>query len=1549
MTKNTINEATPAIVGKDTMVKNAQAATQPSPEQVANVANGTLGGTDAIANDARMFMDWSNGNGPYGTAGRDFTYSLSALSLVNPAAAGAVLGVIGAGAVIYGIATSTYIRAVRTKKRLKKIYKGVVGDGYKTSIVGSFIFGMFGGSDKDSKLGWMQFQNQLVGAAETINKFADARGIKPQTLGSWTPKELKENETVFSKILSISYKNLYIPEGELNSNSEYYKKIIDNAKWKWSDAAVIQSYESIVKKMHEQTINAPIAAQKESYKKRIKDLGDNAIKGFETKLSYSLKKGNERTIRCLDGLKSYWESKMEEVDNKLDDAILNVFETEEYKKAKSIVDAIYKVKSDVRLSPEMMEKEFTMGSLFMYQKSPAPILLRLDDFDYNSAMDGELPLMVCNTDITTGKGLYVKVPVDMLSKAGTFDRMGTIERQGTSKTMVKGAKYMTGGPEEGRVYALNYSFASAITADMLRSYAYVCGIKDDPANGKKYVLYVYINNGIGRGISGGLLQMMEYNSFSSRIYGEVTRMENPKKNESALNDTSGELILEKSLKDLFKRKKKEEPEEKHDNAKEEEKEEPKVLDNREYVEIDEVYSKLSEYAFVPEGTYSLGAKGGAIVRTGDITKGSVIIVSKTVDGLTQSTIKEWAELLPAEVPYLEDSDIDYSMDALLDNNDATLDNLAYPLTYGQFAKYFMDPKYSAVYEQIIYNHKDELMDYILEYNKDENKYSLSERDGDGGQMSLIISKNFTKYLNKVIPNEIFLENDHRETEEGKNESCHYEDLTMLRESYFNDYSKVRKINEANNTARTGASDFFKLLGVMIQNGYDKDSIDKYMSAYMSGQFVSGGNNSNTEEAKPVENIPEIIPTVCKEIMDSITGYRNKRDEGGVIAMFKAGPKAMAVKKSVYDEIINSDIESNGIGVVSVENNDKREKYSTTFNNVKDDEVAVLFVGPVDSIDVSDEGKKQKVCDFKSDDKTFSILSTSKLLSTNNFRLISSIKGSDQENVDDQKKYGIEVGSIYYVNRAWFDNARVQTKNESQSFSSEFGSLYKLNEAEESEDRILVSINSIYSGKAKLSYADAGGDIRNAEVKLDNFDTEANPEIYNFDIIKEDVVYTCDFDIISKYLVEGESNIADIKKDGNNLYIWGGNVSKNYIDIFTSGGLARVPVLTMVYMKGKINPDETVSYMLKPEAAGNFYKISSDNFNAVFGNDVDKPKVSVDDNSVIMKLNGCEKREGDIKFNFTYKTEDGNDSSVALDMVNMTPAIKFEMTQAPAEDTTGNSDKLLKTEYPVISKEYMGRLSELKDILRKKYLEGNPDQINIDISNYIKGGGNPTYRDIGKFNINALNIGTTNKPKEDIENIIRLIDSYNMHSPSWLTKDISMAQHLIYNDGKNVIDIPIEGGKGAKNAPRYSEDKKEIIVTGSSDAGENKGKEIILDANNPNYILSECEHYSGPRLIIDEIKYKKHFLYGTPLNEAYTIFVGGGSDKLFAELNALVGTGKPDDFCLLNILKKSNQLNMTVRAGDGNGNLENHGTVPVANNPQNNNPSQQSQNKQQQNQ
>lgn len=1546
MTKNTINEATPAIVGKDTMVKNAQAAAQPSPEQVANVANGTLGGTDAIANDARMFMDWSNGNGPYGTAGRDFTYSLSALSLVNPAAAGAVLGVIGAGAIVYGIATSTYIRAVRTKKRLKKIYRGVVSDGYKTSIVGSFIFGLFGGSDKDSKLGWKQFQQQLVGAAETINKFADDRGIKPETLGSWTPKQLKENETVFSKILSVSYKNLYIPEGELNTNAQYYKKIIENAKWKWSDAAVIQTYESIVKKMHEQTVNAPIAAQKESYKKRIQDLGDNAIKGFETKLSYSLKKGNERTIRCLDGLKSYWTSKMDEIDDKLDDAILNVFDTEEYKKAKSIVDAIYKVKSDVRLSPEMVEKSFTTGSLFMYQKSAAPILLRLDDFDYASAMDGELPLMVCNTDITTGKGLYVKIPVDMLTKAGTFDRMVSVNRQGTSATTVKGAKYMTGGPEEGRIYALNYSFASAITADMLRSYVYICGIKDDAASGKKYVLYVYINNGVGRGISGGLLQMMEYNSFSSRIYGEVVRMENPKTNESVGNDESSELILEKSIKDLFK--KKEKPEEKKDDKKEEETEEQsKVSDSRDYVDIVDVYSKLSEYAFVPEGTYALGAKGGAIVRTGDPAKGIVTIVSKTVDDLKQPTIKEWAELLPVEVAYLEDGDIDYSMDALLDNNDATLDNLTYPLTYGQFAKYYMDSKYSAVYEQIIYKHKDELMNYILDYNKEENKYRLSERDGDGGPTSLIISKNFINYLSKVISGETFLEKNPWENEENKNESCHYEDLTMLRESYFNDHSRVQKINEAGNT-KQGASEFFKLLAMMIQNGYSKEEIDKYFDAYMSGQFISPGNNpSDMAEATPVEKIPEIVPTVCKEIMDSITDYRNKRDEGGLIAMFKAGPKAMAVKKSVYDEIINADVKSNDNGVISVENNEKRENYSIRFNGLKDGEdkeVAVLFVGPEDSINVSNEDKKQKVCVFKSDDMTFSILSTSKLLNTNNFRLIPSTKGSDQENSDDQKRYGIEVGSIYYINRAWFDNAKVQPKNENQSFSSEFGSIYKLNEAEESADRILVSVNSIYSGMAKLSYADTGGGIRNAEVKLDNFDTEANPEIYNFDIIKEDAVYTCDFDVISKYLVKGNSNIADIKKDGNRLYIWSGGVSKNYIDIFTSGGLAKVPVLTIVYIKDKISQDEIVSYMLKPEAAGNFYKISLDNFNAAFDGDLEKPKVFGNDNSVIMKFNGAEHRDDDIKFNFSYKTEDGNDSSVILDMVNLTPAIKFEMTQAP---TIEDQKNFLKTDIPVISKDYMNRLAELKGIL-EQYLKTYPEKINQDISNVDK-----TYRDIGDFVYNKLRIASQKNPKTDIENIIRLIDSYDPKSTAgFRNEDISRAKHLIYNNGKRNVEIPIEGGKGVKNAPKYSEDGKTIIVTASQDAGEDfKGKEIILNANNTNYILSEGEYYSGPRLIIDEIKYKKHFLYGTPLNEAYSIFIGGGLDKFQSDLNNLVGTGNDSDGSLLSILKKSNNaqpLNMDVHRGDGDGNLKTQTTVPATgNNIQNN--QQQPQNNQSQKQ
>lgn len=1565
MAKNTMNEAVPAIVGKDTMVNNAQMSTSPSSEQVANAANGTLGGTDAVAKDARMYMDFINGNGPYGTAGRDFSYSIFSLSLVNPAAAGAVLGVIGAGAIVYGIATSTYIRAVRTKKRLKKIYKGVVGSGYKTSVVGSFIFGLFGKSSGDAKLGWEQFQNQLTGAAETIEKYAEKGGISPQTIGTMSPKQLKDAESIMSSILSISYKNLYIPQDEIEKNSQYYNDIMKGAgRWKWNDAKVMESYDSIVKKMKEQTINAPIYAQKEAYKKRVEDLGNDIIKGFETKLAYSLKKGNEKAISCRDGLKSYWDSKMDEFDGKLDDAVLNVFDNASYKNAKAIVDAIYKVKSDVRLSPEMAEKDFTTGTMFIYQKSNKPVLYRLDDFTHDDIMNGILPLMICNTNITTGKGLYVKVPVDMLNKAGVFDRMTTSIRQGASSMSAKGVKYMSGGPEEGRIYELNYSFSSATTSDMLHSYVYVCDISDDPVTGKKQVSYVYINNGIGNTINSGVLQVMDYDKFSPRIYGEVVRIETGKKNESIEDDNSGELILEKSFfKNLFKKKDDKAEDKDKDKDKDDTKDETAPADDRIFVEIGEAYDALKAYAFVDDGTYVLLAKDRAIVKTGEPLQGKVMIESKTVEGLTNPTIKEWAELLPVQVPYLEDEDIDYSKDAMLDNNDAVLDNIKYPLTYGQFERCYMDNKYSSVYTQILYKHKDELADYSLNQDKNNGKYGLSGGTG-GGPNSLVISNNFKKYLKNVIPDDVLFEEEPKDEEKDKdsekNESYRYDNLTSLRESYFGDYSKSKMITEAN-APKSDSSEFYKMVGAAIKAGWSEESINKLLESYKNGELVSGKDNSDKgeKEPEPVNDIPTIIPEVCKEIMKFISGYRKKIDDGGLISMFKSGPKAMAVKKSVYDEILKADKKSNDIGVESVDPNKKQENYSKTFIGVKDDEIAVLFVGPTTLIHMTkNSGKDEEVdvCVFKSDDKELTLYSNSKLLTAENFRIIRSVKGSDQANADNEKEYGIEIGSVYYVNRNWFDAATKkeddseEVKMENASFHSEFSTIYKLNEADSSDDRILVCVKSIEQGSAVLQYADTDGHIHDISAKLENLDKEGKPELYEFNLIGRYIPYITNSDIILDNLSKNAQMSKLIKSKDGKFYFWRDifdvRVSGGTIKLQTSCGDANVPVLSLEIIKNSIEPDNDLKYMMSDEGKEKYYKISLDGFKALFPQNP-LPKVDKDNFAVLKLLESSGWMNYSFDFIFKYKMENGEETEASTNLLNLSPEYKFETTTEPSDDA--EQEPALKLDNPVIPKEYAARLAELKQIL-DGYLKGNPEQINNDIANFGKITGNATYKNIADFLYNKLRISSTKHIDQDIENVIRLIDAYDMKSPSWLTSDISNAKHLIYNDGKTIVDISIDGGKGAKNPPKYSDDKSKIIVTGSNDAPEQfKDKEITLDANNTNYILSESDKYNFPRLMIDEIKYKKHFLYGTPLNEAYTIFIGGGADRLKDELFDLVGSGKDTDICLLNILKKGReQQNQSAQAQGQQGNQQNQQNQQNAQNVQNqqNNPNNQTQSNQQ---
>ena len=77
------------------------------------------------------------------SVGRDFMYSLSSLALVNPLAAGAVVGAGAVAAGIYGIATSTAVRAMRCRRRLHSLYsKTSSPSGYGTGGM-DFLHGAF--------------------------------------------------------------------------------------------------------------------------------------------------------------------------------------------------------------------------------------------------------------------------------------------------------------------------------------------------------------------------------------------------------------------------------------------------------------------------------------------------------------------------------------------------------------------------------------------------------------------------------------------------------------------------------------------------------------------------------------------------------------------------------------------------------------------------------------------------------------------------------------------------------------------------------------------------------------------------------------------------------------------------------------------------------------------------------------------------------------------------------------------------------------------------------------------------------------------------------------------------------------------------------------------------------------------------------------------------------------------------------------------------------------------------------------------------------------
>lgn len=1144
--KRTLNEALPGIVGGSTAEVNGKPG--PSKEMISNVENSSPGGMDSITNDAHRGFDWINGNGPYGVAGRDFSYSISSLALVNPYAAGAVIGVIGAGAVVHGIMTSAYVRSKQTIRRLKRIYKGVMGPkGYALSTTNWLFFGLFSniGSDKDI-LGVVPFYNEIDAVVNALLEEASANGITATSISTMTPKDFNAKKAVMSHILTQSYVNFYIPEAEISKSKERYKDILEKGKFRY-DKNIEETYVSISKKMQESTVNAPLLAKKENYANKINDLGKAQVDAFDTKMGYSLKRGGNRSVSCSQKLHKLWDDMMTKITVELDKQIAKTFDgnvkdssatsdTGKFDKMRRIIDAIYSATNE-GFTPDLLSREIYQGMVYMKKNgsgNTAPIMLSVGKVGKTVHSTGRVTLEYCNTGIATAP-LTTTVSLKALSDESMYVRMNEAKRQDNIAS--------------GRWYRLNYMGSSATHQGQWASYVYVDRIYS-VKKGYSMVDYSYANAPYPGAYGKGVIHRMKLDKFKGLVLGEILEQKKLK-----------ESVEEHSYIKLF------EADDTSVNQKQEN-------DNNE-TGAAKTTSKgndgdLAKYAFSNRGVYALYAtENRDIVKTNDPVAGEVHLLTP-YNGKDKFTYDEWCELMPIEIPELEDEIADFDFEnAVLDDNDVVKGDLSYPLKYGVFANIYMNRKYHLIYDNIILQHSDELKKYALKWDANKKRWIGIYETSVVDENNLSDSKNFKNYLTRVIPNEVFLENAPEKTESGedtdkKNESVSFKQICKL-------FEAGNTKNVGNATSKVSTSNKQELVGgnkvtqkqsaetnmdtmragdgivnkgnnnqIKIQNsGISEEGLTKIIQTLCSNGMVATPQKNiktddngdvvvpNQDNVELLTEIPEIIYTICLEIFNKINSITKSIKKGEDRTKFNAAPQVFVGDKDAVEEMLsNGENEDEGVIEIKDAPSDTSTNLEKEFNFDFEKEEPVMLekieenATSDSSVSTEDSSAKpKKSLTFRVKDKLVKFKDkTSKALEKLNLRTEGiTKKGSDQEQAQFEANCGVEVGRCYIVGSDWLkeavdvynkkDTATDSSTSESYFDNYDYTKLYEddnVPETEainESDKDVLVQIDSIDKDKVDIEY------VLNGEARKDSVLSSSFREAVDSDGVEEYTIFT----------------------------------------------------------------------------------------------------------------------------------------------------------------------------------------------------------------------------------------------------------------------------------------------------------------------------------------------------------------------------------------------------------------------------------------------------------
>jgi hypothetical protein len=334
-----------------------------------------VGGSIGVYQDGKQYLNWISGKGDYGVAGRDHSYALSSLALVNPAAAGAVLGTMATASIIHGIATSNFVRSRAANRRLDKIRKEVLTNG-GAYIGGTNIFGFnLGGK----KYGGDSLKEEILKNITKFNNNVRRSNIIDSTTGDLninvndaTDAALKVRMESF---VATATSNWYIPENILNNTNKETREIASRYMVRAIARDTI-SFDDIKQQLEGKSNLSPVYGKYKEASESIKNMGNSIINAYKTKMKKSLEAGKFNSNQSAAMLESKWKKYMQEILEYHLKKCGEITESKEFKKMVKYVDTM-SLRVDSQKILESLINSLEDGTLFTIQPNNDELYLMI--------------------------------------------------------------------------------------------------------------------------------------------------------------------------------------------------------------------------------------------------------------------------------------------------------------------------------------------------------------------------------------------------------------------------------------------------------------------------------------------------------------------------------------------------------------------------------------------------------------------------------------------------------------------------------------------------------------------------------------------------------------------------------------------------------------------------------------------------------------------------------------------------------------------------------------------------------------------------------------------------------------------------------------------------------------------------------------------------------------------------------------------------------------------------------------------------------------------